>query len=81
MSTKKNNEVEAAEVKLSAADLLDPTPEPVQVKDTEVVFVPWIDLEARVNQTVYRFRANVPQKIGRELAFHLAETKRGYIKD
>lgn len=55
---------------------------PIQVQETEVVFLPKKDFEARVNIDRYYFNRDVPQRIPRSVANMLLEDPdRGYIKD
>lgn len=51
-----------------------------QVEDTTVVFVPFKDFGARVNQTEFNFRKDVPTRISRDLANQLLDGERGYVR-
>lgn len=67
-----------------ALEILEPSQvdrEPKQVENVEVLFVPFKDFEARINQTVYHFRQDVQTLISRDLANDLVNAKRGYTKD
>lgn len=87
MSTDKSkkNETPEVNVELSAEDLLnDPVlnTEPEQTKSVEVLFVPFKDFSARVNQTEFEFRTGIPTRITRDLAGDLLrDPQRGYIKE
>lgn len=56
--------------------------EPVQVQETDVVFLPKKDFSARINTTTWEFSREVPKRIPRSLANMLLEDPdRGYIKE
>lgn len=54
---------------------------PKQVEDVQVVFVPWVDWELRINQTTTRLSKGRPVKLTRDEARILIEANKGYIKD
>lgn len=65
----------------SAADLLEPTEiEPQQVAEVKVVFVPFEDFDARINQTDFTFQKDVPVKVTRDEANMYLEAKKGYVR-
>src|SRR3954471_13759437 len=84
MRTEEDPRPESTEKRIEATvesrlDILEDTqPEPIQVKSVMVVYVPFKDFEARVNQDTYYFRASIPLEIPRDLAADLLrDEKRG----
>lgn len=70
-------------VDTNAADILEPEfiARPIQVEETDVMFMPKKDFEARINQERYYFSKDVPKKIPRSVANMLLEdSDRGYIR-
>lgn len=73
---------DGVEVDRDAADLLEPeAEEPKQVESVDVIYVPHKDFEARVNDSTFYFRQDVPTKVTRDVANMLLEDRdRGYVK-
>lgn len=54
---------------------------PQEVAEVMVVFVPFEDVETRINQTTHKFNKGRATKVTRDEARILLEAKKGYIKD
>lgn len=66
----------------SAAEILDPVDvEPKQVESDTIVFVPFEDFEARINQDTFYFRKDIPTTVTRDQANVYLDAKKGYTKD
>ena len=54
---------------------------PITVEELDVVFVPFVDTELRINQTLKKFKKGVSTKVNRDEARILIEANKGYLKD